>query len=344
MERLKGLDGVRGLLALIVASSHSFSHFTGWGVGFNIVRNSTFAVDIFFILSGMVLYYSHKQNITLTSFGILQFIKTRFFRLYPLHFFAMILIPLCLYVSGGSLLPEWIGAFSFSRIIIDLLLLGNFGHLTPFLNPPTWSIASEFYVASFIVVLCCYRPYFSYFFFLLSVLLIVPIGMRPNEIHSAHYLLLSGGALRCMLCVSTGIIVMHALEFNRAKSYIQKYSSWIIGIASIITILSITGFIPAAPVYIVSIFIISFGLAALTQSSGPFVSLLESRSFVFLGKNSYSIYLMHTPIIYLFLYFKNSDLNHNIVFACFAVVSTVIVSSLTYRVIEKPFICFGKQH
>ena len=85
------------------------------------------------------------------------------------------------------------------------------------------------------------------------------------------------------------------------------------------------------------------GLASLTQSSGPFISLLESKPFIYLGRVSYSIYLMHTPIIYLILYFKSDDFNFNILFAVISVIATVIVSSLTFRFIERPLVKIGKR-
>lgn len=343
MERLKGLDGMRGGLALIVASSHAFSHFTGWGTGFNIARNSTFAVDVFFILSGMVLYYSHKDSLTFEIREVCAFLKSRILRLYPLHIFASALIPLCLYFSNGQFFPGWIGEYSSGKVITDILLLSNFGSLTPYLNPPTWSISSELYIASIVIIACCYRPFISFVFLFASVLLMALVSMKSNEIHTPHYLILSGGMLRCMLCVSIGVIAMLALENIKLKRILEIYSSWIIGSSVITILLIISGVIPSITTYTLVITIISLGLASLTQSSGPFISLLESKPFIYLGRVSYSIYLMHTPIIYLILYFKSDDFNFNILFAVISVIATVIVSSLTFRFIERPLVKIGKR-
>lgn len=52
MKRLAGLDGLRGLLAIGVALSHSYSHFTGWHTGYDIFHNPDYAVDYFFYLIG----------------------------------------------------------------------------------------------------------------------------------------------------------------------------------------------------------------------------------------------------------------------------------------------------
>lgn len=343
MERLKGLDGMRGSLALIVASSHAFSHFTGWGTGFNIVRNSTFAVDIFFILSGMVLYYNHKDSLTFEGREVYTFFKSRFLRLYPLHIFASALIPLCLYISNGLFFPDWIGKFSLGKIITDILLLSNFGSLTPYLNPPTWSISSELYVASIVIIACCYRPLISFIIFIVSVLMMIAVSMKSNEIHTPHYLILSGGMLRCMLCVSIGVIAMLALENKKLKCILETYSSWIIGSSVITMLLIMSGVIPSIATYTLVIILISLGLVTLTQSSGPFISLLENKPFIYLGRSSYSIYLMHTPIIYLMLYFKSDDINFNIFIAVMSVLATVIVSSLTFTFIERPLIKIGKR-
>ncbi|WP_276725577.1 acyltransferase family protein [Pantoea septica] len=343
MERLKGLDGMRGGLALIVASSHAFSHFTGWGTGFNIVRNSTFAVDVFFILSGMVLYYNHKNSLTFEIREVCAFLKSRILRLYPLHIFASALIPLCLYFSNGQFFPSWIGECSPEKIITDIFLLGNFGSLTPYLNPPTWSISSELYIASIVIIICCYRPFISFVILFASILLMASVNMKSNEIHTPHYLILSGGILRCMLCVSIGVIGMLALDNKRLKCILIIYSSWIIGSTVITMLLIMLGLIPSIVTYTLVIILISLGIATLTQSSGPFISLLESKPFIYLGRSSYSIYLMHTPAIYLILYFKSDDVNFNILFAVISVLTTVIVSSLTFSYIERPLIKLGKR-
>ena len=83
-SRFSALDGLRGIAALAVVFYHvKFpNHFTTYpGLFF---RNGYMAVDLFFILSGFVIYANYSGKIYNTA-SALRFIVLRFFRIYPLH-------------------------------------------------------------------------------------------------------------------------------------------------------------------------------------------------------------------------------------------------------------------
>src|ERR1700709_1502871 len=79
MKRLECLDGLRGVLALYVAVGHmaSFAQLPGWLV--RALSHGEAAVDVFFILSGMVILRS------LDGFGYraTPFLAARVFRIFP---------------------------------------------------------------------------------------------------------------------------------------------------------------------------------------------------------------------------------------------------------------------
>jgi hypothetical protein len=63
--------------------------------------------------------------------------------------------------------------------------------------------------------------------------------------------------------------------------------------------------------------------------------ILSSKIFIFFGLISYSLYLWHYPI---FAFFRNLDLfNNSIQIKLLAILSTIILSILSWYYIEKPF-------
>jgi len=83
------LDGIRGLLAIVIALYH-----TPWAsniAGFQLLKNGPIVVDIFFVLSGFIMFQLYSQSINNISDGMF-YMKKRFARIYPLHFVTLIMM------------------------------------------------------------------------------------------------------------------------------------------------------------------------------------------------------------------------------------------------------------
>jgi len=157
-QRFEVLDSFRGLCAISVVIFHM--HLVGSLTEWDFFRGSSEFVDFFFVLSGFVLAhgYGFKENI---SFN--RFVKARFFRLFPLHIFMLIIF---VFIECGKFCAYKFGGFSFKYIpftgigaigelIPNLLLIQSW---TPFtehvaFNSPSWSISIE--------VLCLYYFVFN---------------------------------------------------------------------------------------------------------------------------------------------------------------------------------------
>lgn len=112
-DRITKLDGLRGLLSLIVALNHSFlvvaipAFANVWGQNFlefhdlqskvqqifMILGNGGVAVTLFFILSGLVLGQS-LGRVETTVRGLAAFYAKRLIRLYPVYLFVILLTAL----------------------------------------------------------------------------------------------------------------------------------------------------------------------------------------------------------------------------------------------------------
>ncbi len=77
-KKLEGLDGLRGLAALIVLAHHALHR-----AGIDWFAQGYLAVDLFFMLSGFVIALAYENRLR-NGLGILNFTRIRIVRLYPL--------------------------------------------------------------------------------------------------------------------------------------------------------------------------------------------------------------------------------------------------------------------
>ncbi|MDP4271967.1 MAG: acyltransferase [Bacteroidota bacterium] len=137
--KIAGLEVLRGLAAMMVMLGHIEGKIDG--LENNIILHSvsswgTEAVVVFFVLSGIVINISHKPGTDFYSF-----IKKRVVRIFPIHWFAL-LIALWVYHSQKHYLPPNQDIFG------NLFLLANFWGL-PFKvlseNAPIWTLMFEMF-------------------------------------------------------------------------------------------------------------------------------------------------------------------------------------------------------
>lgn len=132
------LDGIRGIASLLVVLRH-ISPFFG---DIHFVE-SYLAVDIFFVLSGVVLAGAYQQRLQ-QDLPPARFVWIRVVRIYPLYLVGVVISLLCILlqlgVPPGS--QHW-----YLTLPLALALLPNllpFGHPNPFpFNPPSWSLFIE---------------------------------------------------------------------------------------------------------------------------------------------------------------------------------------------------------
>tara|TARA_B000000441_G_C21503870_1_gene211026 strand:- start:7 stop:531 length:525 start_codon:yes stop_codon:yes gene_type:complete len=88
-DLLLHLQSLRGIAALIIVFHHLKSLSSNLAQN-DFMANSSLAVDFFFVLSGFVIALNY-QHLLIKFYEIKNFIKKRFFRLYPLHIILLII-------------------------------------------------------------------------------------------------------------------------------------------------------------------------------------------------------------------------------------------------------------
>ena len=319
-ERIRALDGLRGLAAVVVILHHVLlvdNWFANSLITFeanpsddwkaivyytplHIFFAGTEAVLVFFMLSGIVLVRAFPG---FTSLSVSYFVS-RLTRLY-LPIWGSIIFALLLTFARPDRLPPGISWWllgnyrtitaegvltdseQLNTLLVESAVLINYADLySNWLNSSLWSMKIEI-VASillFVFVLGSKRPLvFLVLFVAASSLLDLPPEIRQYFqflMYFAAGAWLAVSKLRPSRWVADGLIVFSVLAFT--TPWMLRGASSPLASGSIELILGLVG-------------AISLGFGVLGDSS--FKKLLETRPFQYLGSRSYSIFLVHAPIV-----------------------------------------------
>ncbi len=320
---LKYLDGLRGLAALYVVIHHAYleacsdksiqsispamAHATNW------LKFGQIAVDIFIVLSGycLMIPVAKNENGSLRG-GFKQFMLRRARRLLPPYYAALFIclaviavVPVLKHPSG-LFWDVSMPAFTASAIGSHLLMIQNLNsHWVHAIDYPMWSVATEWqiYFLFPLLLLPVWKKYG------LSALVIGAfiIGLMP-------YFILKKGDGVCPWFIGLFALGMAAANKNFSSTYKlkQNFVDWNkIGLLLILIFWCGTEFagnwllkhyyVMDTFVGVITAILIMNCTSHLTQLETvrrPVVlNLLENKWVVQLGVFSYSLYLIHAPIL-----------------------------------------------
>ncbi len=352
-KRLEALETYRAFAALMIAAVHFqlntpiVDHFLASGI----------FVPFFFTLSGFVINYNYHDKFE-SIVDVKIFIKKRFYRLYPLHLFFLIiflLIEILRYFAEFKLgIYSNIEPFeknNFYSFISNLFLLQTFLDQNTF-NTPSWSISAEFYTYVLFSILIFFR--FKAFQLLLIIFLILILRQFYGPIFGPQTTFFS--FVDCIYCFLIGVVFCNIyFKVNNKKLY-TNYSN-IFVIFSILSVLISILIFEKNLRFFIPLF---FGILILFSSNLDQNTLLGkficNKYFVFLGKISYSIYLSHLFIFWIvtqilrFIFKIDTYVDENTgattldlgvfsssVLAIVLYILTIFFSIITYNLIEKKF-------
>lgn len=151
-EYLQGFDALRGIAAAMVAMGHcwwaTYPLFASTQLAFPALSLATKWVSVFAVLSGFLIYRSAVSAIK-SADGIREYMIRRFFRIYPVYAFCVLLGLVFGQYSGNP------NAGSVAYFFSDLFMLSTLRWPADFANPPAWSLYVEvvFYVLLPLVLL-----------------------------------------------------------------------------------------------------------------------------------------------------------------------------------------------
>jgi len=360
-HRFMVLDSFRGLAAVFVVLYH-----LNFAQGFteaSFVRGSAVLVEFFFVLSGFVLAhgYAYQDNLKFKPY-----IRARFFRIYPLHFVMLIVFIMFELGKWGAF--EYLG-ITFNRlpfseqnnvqeILPNALLLHSWlgDAATNSFNYTSWSISIELYLYVFLfLTIAVFHAGKVYAWLLLSTVALVALFFGSE-------------ALKLEVLKGVSGFFLGALAYSVFRNYsmlkLPKHFATAIEVALFVLVYFVvtTNFAYKA---LVSPFVFILTIYFFAYEAGVLSSMLKAAALQTLGKLSYSIYMTHAAVIFIFTsstvvaaklggwqlsvttesgfrYLDYGGYYINSLLAIGLLAATIAISTVTYRYIELPWQRYGK--
>ena len=280
-----------------------------------------FAVILFFVLSGFVLalpYFSGKSQVYSAYF------VRRFFRLYPPFAFAVLISALLSHLVGGaSLLPfvsdwanqPWSIAATSTVIASHLLLTGMHWDDAIGLDTPIWSLIIEMRVSIIFPLLVMFIRRFGWAGLaagLLGAFLCAHQRAAFGETSLMVAESVTGALLltvRYIFFFLLGIMAAAKLHLLKGVGQISPKRQMALFICLVFVggALSYRNLIPHGSVDVLYALIAIYLITACVAFP-KFSAHLSGRLFLWLGDISYSLYLIHLPVLLAVFYFLHGRL------------------------------------
>ncbi|MFK4560568.1 peptidoglycan/LPS O-acetylase OafA/YrhL [Bradyrhizobium ottawaense] len=312
------LDSIRGIAATSVVIHHlllmptflaAFPH-NAW-IDCSFFKSAWLLVDLFFVLSGMVMGLSYIEN-DFTRFSLREFMIRRLARVYPLHIVMLLanlvfrLLRIGLVMAGvvvaAPMVFEVNNAYSFGLNVLLLHSMGFIDYLS--WNAPSWSISVEFYtylVFGLIVLLALRMRSLSLLYVLSGLLavgslvfIIFVLEKKSLELQTDF------GLLRCLVGFFLGVLMVRIVDRLPAKPApaVQGALQFIVMISSV-ALVSLAETNPAATFLAPVMFAIFLGSLLAFPDALLVPRILVAKPLVWLGRRSYSIYMVHALVVLL---------------------------------------------
>ena len=303
---IPSLTGIRGVAAIYVFLTHAqlvaATYLQApWLLKNGFMYNGFRGVDLFFVLSGFILMHVHESDFaTITARQTWRFYVLRFCRVYPLNAVILFaLIPIVLACPGFVTFTRFLHGlpvryhdhdFSPQGFVQSLLLAQTWTVIKPGMwNGPSWSLSAE--VAGYAlfpllawIALRCRSALWAAFTAICSLSLLIAAMLLCG--HATDNPTAGFGLVRMGFCFVAGIALSRCFRCWHAGA------SW----AGVITMLSLAWALLALIWRPLNLFaVLGFGglILGLAYRRGPINAALESRPALFLGRISFSFYLVH---------------------------------------------------
>jgi peptidoglycan/LPS O-acetylase OafA/YrhL len=331
-EELLPLTALRGIAAWWVVLFHLRLFLAPYlpAEAMAVLARGNLAVDLFFLLSGFVIYLNYAHRVTPDPESVGDFLFRRFARIYPLH--LLVLAGFAAWYGAAVLLgASTLEAERPGYFLASLFLVQNWGFTDGLAwNVPAWSISTEIV---------------AYALFPAFLLLLAPAKRRSATLVAALVLLAPAvqlffrlfgypfpdavpqtGLFRCLVQFAMGMLLC---ELWRRWQGQKRLAAALFGMAALCAGAFVLAGAPVVPLAWAALIL---GLA-LAERGNP----LGWRPLVWLGQVSYATYLCHYLALVVFKYLcveEGRPVPPALLLAY--LVSVLALSALLYHGFERP--------
>lgn len=343
--KLKYVDVLRGIAVLgvlIVHCSYFGNNLFFPKVVKSFFENGAMGVQLFFFTSAFTLFLSMNKRINNEKLPIINFFIRRFFRIAPIYYLGILYYLLVIYLKGDF------KNIDFYNVISNLLFLNGFNpYWINSVVPGGWSIAVEmlFYCLVPFLFVKIKNTQHAFVFVIITLFIRTIFPLILNNFNLIGHDKLSQEYLFYYLPNQLPIFALGILFYFIVK---ENYKIAISPVLIIFTSFVLIGQFSNFSILILPshfIFGISFVLLGIAMSKFEF-KLLINPILIYIGKISYSMYLVHFVVLFWlnklrfidYLYITNTYsalLNFSIRLILLISIS-FIFANLLYKLIELP--------
>jgi len=346
MQRFESLQGLRGVACLMVVAYHIARAETGYGLGFSPCKPVLWfgyaGVDLFFVLSGFIIAATCRNDLGRPG-KLPSYLFRRVWRIFPTYWVALILSAgvYAVLAPVPLIAPGWPGE------LLDTVFLLPQSHV-PRILPVAWTLTYElmFYIAFASLFLFPRRVAAAVLAgWALAVAAGAVAGHRPHNLYS-------GLALSPFILEFLGgcLVASRPIQLSgrQAVQMILVALVWC-GVGSVAFFDRDSTRLPTDHRARVLVFGVAATLAVLAFTGWERGGARFARTWLSsVGDASYSIYLVHTPLIVLATYLTVlAGMNHSRTVHSAWIVLMLVVSVmpglLLHRYVESPLLRLGKR-
>ena len=312
-QRIEELDGLRGIAAISVVLFHYFTRYdqiySHENLPDGLFSYGNYGVHLFFIISGFVIFWS-LINIKKP----LDFVVSRFSRLYPVYWAAMAFTFLCVSTFGLPGREAPVSAF-----FGNFLMFHSYFHI-PNVDGVYWTLSVEltFYLWMLII--------FSFKILkridVIALLALIVSALYQFKIIALSNLMIDLLIIRWSVFFIIGICLFKIYQKKTTPLTVINFA------LSIGLIFLIHGQ--------VSLIICSGIILVIFLGTNGYLPFLKNRVLIFLGSISYSLYLIHQNIGYIIINKGYQYDIHPLISIVVSIIFVIMLAVLLNRYVEKP--------
>lgn len=339
---IRSMTGVRGIAALSVVALHYFDNV---GAASRPWQHAYLAVDLFFMLSGLVLALNYSSTVTLDAGRdpYIAFIKKRIARIFPLYI-VVTLLQTALDVfrhSRGAALPD---TWNLKGMIANLLLVQSWGFARSIVHP-AWSLSTELaaYLLFPVLVALTIKSRKAVALVVaaagVAALLAASVGSR-NCAECTGLLDLHIGdtpypLMRCLAGFTFGLFAWRLVNLPRIRAIVSTDAFAVFAMTG-----TVCTFFAGCHDLVVYVFLLATVIACYGSSRAANL-IFGNRVVHFLGTISFSVYLVHMLLFTSMVRFEKFSAAHlgalaGVYVAAVSYAGVVVVATAFYYLVEVP--------
>jgi len=297
-------------------------------------------IDLFFILSGFILsyvYFDAHSRFGLTDYR--RFLWHRIARLYPVHLATLGLLVVFLLAAKLRNIPLT-GDYPWTGLPFQLTMT----HCWPFCpggqwNYPSWSISAEWFAYLFIFPIALFflksriRPGLYLLVACGLFALLFGVHARFQQITTPSLALLS---VSCKFIAGSAMFLLYKNKTSIA-AFCRRHASWIA-----LCFLPLVGLNNIPHRGLIMVCLMPFLILGFTSEESLAARLLATRFFVWTGRISYSVYMIHGVLIKIFKvampeeHYVQGSLASRVAVVSFQFLAIFLAAAACYYVVEVP--------